>query len=375
MQINPLATDEALDPETIRREHFEYKMLYEYSPEMHVSVKPPDGVVTKCNQTLCDRTGFSKEEIIGKPVFWLYHDSCRHEADAAFKQFMKSGKVVNYELSLRTKDNQAIPVLLNVQAIRDEHGNILYSNSVWQDITDLKELEKEQREVARLQRINSELEQFTYIASHDLREPLNTITGSLRLMQSELATNNAENVDTYLSFMQSSATRMEDLILSLLDYSRLGVDRNVETVNCNETVNDVLSDLETQIVNHNVELEVDALPLVSGNKTELRLLFQNLISNAIKFGKPDQKNKIQIHAESTPSFWQFCIQDDGIGIAEKYHNKIFTIFQRLNARDDYSGTGIGLAHCKKIVDLHSGRIWVESQPNCGASFLFTLPKN
>jgi light-regulated signal transduction histidine kinase (bacteriophytochrome) len=167
---------------------------------------------------------------------------------------------------------------------------------------------------------------------------------------------------------------MKLLVKDLFEYSMLGKESVKTLIDCNNTVNTVLSDLEDLVNESNANISVQKLPTVNGYETELRLLFQNLITNAIKYQKKDVVPEIIISAERHEKEWLFSIKDNGIGIDHKHFEKIFIIFQRLHNRNEYEGTGIGLAHCKKVVEMHGGRIWVESAPGAGSAFMFTIPK-
>ena len=167
---------------------------------------------------------------------------------------------------------------------------------------------------------------------------------------------------------------MSALVKDLLNYSLLGKESLTTIVDCNKVVEAVLSDLDNSIKGSSAKLTVQKLPTLNGYETEMRLLFQNLIGNAIKYQGKDMVPEIQISAESHEKEWLFCIKDNGIGIDEKHYNKIFIIFQRLHNRSEFEGTGIGLANCKKIVEMHGGKIWVESTPGTGSVFMFTIPK-
>jgi light-regulated signal transduction histidine kinase (bacteriophytochrome) len=168
---------------------------------------------------------------------------------------------------------------------------------------------------------------------------------------------------------------MKELVTGLFNYTLLGRDRIITAIDCNILVNAVLSDLDHSIKVSNGKVTVQELPTVNGFETELRLLFQNLIANAIKFHRDDESPEIKISAANSENEWIFSIQDNGVGIEPKYKDKVFIIFQRLHKRNEFSGTGIGLAHCKKVVELHGGKIWVESTPGEGSNFMFTIPKN
>jgi light-regulated signal transduction histidine kinase (bacteriophytochrome) len=225
-----------------------------------------------------------------------------------------------------------------------------------------------------LQIQNRELEQFAYIASHDLQEPLRSVKSFAELLQKKLGQDADKEVRKYLEFVTASGERMTELVKGLLDYSRIGREKQPESVNCNRLVADVLADLGAAIGQSKAEVVVSDLPVLKAHAVELRQLFQNLISNALKFRHNGTAPKIVVSAEQQPTkHWRFVVQDNGIGIDEKYKDKIFIIFQRLHKRDEYGGTGIGLAQCKKIVELHGGEIWMKSNPGNGSAFYFTIP--
>ena len=232
----------------------------------------------------------------------------------------------------------------------------------------------------QLERINNELEfhtreieQFTYIASHDLQEPLRTLTNFAQLIQEDYAGKLDDDGNKYIDFIYSSAGRMRELVKGLLEYSLLGKERVMTMVDCNKIIGEVISDMADTIQSSKAEITVQELPLLNGYETELRLLFQNLIKNAIKFHKKEIHPEIKISAERRQDEWIFTMKDNGIGIEENDREKIFIIFRRLHNRSEYEGTGIGLAHCKKIAELHGGKIWVESTPGDGSNFIFTIP--
>jgi signal transduction histidine kinase len=220
---------------------------------------------------------------------------------------------------------------------------------------------------------NKELEQFTFIASHDLAEPLNALTNFTQLLHNEYSGKLDEDGNASIDFIYHSAIRMKLLLKGLLDYSLLGKDSVVSAVDCNKIVSEVLSDLKDSIEGSKAKIAVQTLPVISGYPSELRFLFHHLINNAIKFRKKDVSPEINISVESTENERVFSIEDNGIGLKEQDKEKVFVIFKRMVKRDEYEGTGIGLAQCKKIVELHGGRIWVESEPGVGSRFIFTIP--
>ena len=223
-----------------------------------------------------------------------------------------------------------------------------------------------------LERKNVELEQFAYIASHDLQEPLRTTSSFVALLQKQYQGKFDEKADKYFTFISDASERMKVLIKNLLDYSRIGNKKELEEVDCNKILNEVLADLGTSISEANANIQYTPLPVINGYPTEMKQLFQNLITNGMKFRKKGTTPEIKISVQKIEGFWQFAFQDNGIGIDHKHNEKIFVIFQRLHTRNDYEGTGIGLSHCKKIVELHKGKIWVDSVSGEGSIFNFTI---
>lgn len=227
---------------------------------------------------------------------------------------------------------------------------------------------------------NNELEQFAYIASHDLQEPLNTITSFIGLIKEDHEKHFNEIAMESMNYIVDASSRMKKLIDSILDYSRLGRTKNYTIVNTKKIILEIKADLKTVIDKKNAQITFNNLPKIKGTNTELRLLFQNLISNGIKFSKPNVSPKIFIDSKLITStnnvaekIWEFSVNDNGIGIPKKHEKRIFHIFQRLHSKEKYEGTGIGLAHCKKIVESHGGTIWISSEVNKGTTFYFTIP--
>jgi PAS domain S-box-containing protein len=265
--------------------------------------------------------------------------------------------------------------------VKDDEGRTIKTFGINQDITDRKKSEETlQRSEANLEQKNKELElknkeleQFAYVASHDLQEPLRTTSSFAELLQQQYQGRLDERADKYLTFINQSSERMKVLIKDLLDYSRIGRKKEKEYVDCNLILQEVLDDLNAAIKETQAEINVAALPVFHGYPTEIKQLFQNLIINAIKFRKKNTPPQIKISAIKINGQWEFACNDNGIGIEEEHRERIFIIFQRLHTRNDYEGSGIGLAHCKKIVELHGGKIWIESMPGEGSTFNFTIP--
>lgn len=230
------------------------------------------------------------------------------------------------------------------------------------DITELKNLYQS----------NKELERFAYVASHDLQEPLRNIMGFIGLFKKEYDHCFDENAHTYLDFIDGAADRMGTLIKDVLTYSRIGVRDVDQPVDLAETLENVLHDLQRNIDEKKAVVKVGEMPVVNGHPIEFYSLFLNLIGNGLKFGSADKKPKIVVGSKKIARFYQFSVADNGVGISEEHMGKVFDIFKRFHDTADYKGTGIGLAHCKKIVELHGGSIWVESKVGKGSTFHFTI---
>lgn len=226
-----------------------------------------------------------------------------------------------------------------------------------------------------LEKKNRELEQFVYIASHDLREPLRTTTSFVTLLQKHYKGKIDAKADTYLSYINDASERMRTLINDLLEYSRIGNNKEVEEVNTSQLLQEVQTDLQVALSEAGATIKAESLPTIAAHRTAIKQLFQNLIANGIKFRKKDTAPHIDIRATKNEGSWKFSFTDNGIGIAEHHQKRIFDIFQRLHSRKEYEGSGIGLAHCRKIVELHRGEIWVESVPGQGSTFHFTISDN
>jgi len=229
------------------------------------------------------------------------------------------------------------------------------------------------RKVEELARSNRELEQFAYVASHDLQEPLRMVANYTQLLAERYRGKLDEQADKYIHYAVDGATRMQTLIQDLLNFSRVGRQGpRLKRTDCNAVVEKTLKNLETAIKESSAVVNYDRLPVLMADSSQLVQLFQNLIGNALKFRRPETPS-IHVNAEKNNNEWVFSVTDNGIGIAPEYFEDIFVIFKRLHTRVEYPGNGIGLAICRKIIEQHGGRIWVEPRPEPGSSFKFTLP--
>jgi light-regulated signal transduction histidine kinase (bacteriophytochrome) len=242
------------------------------------------------------------------------------------------------------------------------------------DVTYHKQAEEKLKQImAELARSNTELERFAYVASHDLQEPLRMVASYTQLLARRYKGKLDSDADEFIGYAVDGATRMQQLINALLDYSRVGTrGKSSEPTDCEDVLSHAVANLKAAIKETDAVVEHDPLPTVVADATQMVQLFQNLIGNAIKFHS-EKKPEVHVGAERNGTECIFSVRDNGIGIDPQYFDRIFVIFQRLHGRGEYPGTGIGLAICKKITERHKGRIWVESQTGKGATFYFTIP--
>lgn len=249
---------------------------------------------------------------------------------------------------------------------------IIYNTLLKERDTANKQIKQKSLE---LEQKNTQLEHFAYIASHDLNEPLRTIHSFIDIIREEYEHSIDNDFQSYLDFIQDALERMRSMINGLLNYSRIGKSKDFEIIGINNLLVELQEDLNHLIHANKVTLKVPDLPHIYCSRLELKQLFQNLITNAVKFQNNDKFPVIIISYTEQAQHWQFCVSDNGIGIREEKQQEIFNIFTKLHRDSEYEGQGIGLSFCKKIVELHQGKIWVESIPNEGSKFYFTISKN
>jgi len=280
------------------------------------------------------------------------------------------------EVEIEAFDGSRKVILNSSVPIRNEKGEVTGAITINQEITDRKRAEQErERLLEEVQHSNQELQQFAYVASHDLQEPLRMISSYLQLLDKKYKGQLDEKAETYIRYAVDGAARMQKLIEGLLAYSRISSGMTKQLVDTNLVLAAALANLE-QVVREcggTITSITSPLPTVAGDETMLIQLFQNLISNALKYRKPDVSPKVHVAARRQGNQWLFSVTDNGIGVDPQYRESIFQIFKRLHTREEYPGTGIGLASCKKIVERHDGHIWLESEPGKGSTFHFTLP--
>jgi PAS domain S-box-containing protein len=381
------------ESETKFRQFFENEPAYCY-------MVSPKGLILDANRAALAALGYSRPELVGKPVVTVYAPESQERARVLFAMWRETGRLENEEMTILSRDGTRRTVLLSAGTVRDAAGATRHSVSIQRDITERKQAEERLHAAMReLKRSNEELEQFAYVASHDLQQPLRMVASYVELLGQRYKGRLDEKADTYIAYASGGAIRMHELVNALLAFSRVGTRAApFAPVSLNRVVAQARQNLAVAIEKSGAVIEAGPLPVVSGDEAQLVSLFQNLLDNAIKFrgkeppriritaerdrGIEGQRDKVaesgtsehsSIPRSLDPFCWLISVSDNGIGIEARHQDRVFKLFQRLHTEDEYPGTGLGLAICKKIVERHGGTIRVESEPGKGSTFTFTLP--
>ena len=378
-----LETEEAL-----RESEERYRLLF-YNSIDGILLTTPDGTILEANPEACRIFGRTEEEIrkVGRAGIV---DMTDPKVKAFLEERSRTGMARGEVTGIR-KDGTRFPCEQSSVLFRDKDGN-MRTCIIVRDITERKKTEEELRKYREhleemveqrtaelekttneLKRSNADLQQFAYWVSHDLQEPLHVIRGFLRLIEKRYREKLDEKGHEFIRVTIEGTKRMQELIRDLLEYSRVGTKaKEFKPTECSVVLDKTLFNLKVAIEESGAEVTYDVLPTVTADAIQLGSLFQNLIGNAIKFHGAEPP-MVHVSAEKRDGEWLFSVRDNGIGIDPKFSERIFSVFQRLHTSDEYPGTGIGLAICKKIVERHGGRIWVESEPGKGTTFYFTIP--
>lgn len=371
-EVDAVIVNSSDGPQTFTLEgtDYLYRVLIEQMNQ-GVAILTSDLTIYYCNSQMASMLKVPLEMMIGKKITnFIPEDRLNNYQLLSKKCSINNCKE---EVILNAKDGTILPVEISTKFLED-------LDSIYMIITDLSYYKSVEDElstlVENLKRSNEELESFAYVASHDLQEPLRTIASFTQLLERRYKNKLDPDADEFMNYIVEASIRMKSQIEGLLEYSRVATKgKEFESVDTEKILHQTINILNTSIKDSNAEITVENLPIVMGDAVQLQRVFQNLISNAIKFRKSEEALKIQISAikYEDKGEYIFSISDNGIGIEPQYSERIFTIFQRLHTIDIYKGTGIGLSIVKKIIEHHGGRVWVESSLGKGSTFYFTLP--
>ncbi|HEX3013839.1 MAG TPA: PAS domain S-box protein [Methanobacterium sp.] len=353
-----------------------FKILFEYAPDPYF-LTDMEGNFLDGNRAAEKIVGLKREDVVGKNVvdLGLISEDQIHDVLKLLRENVQGSTTCPEEFILNKRDGKKVPVEVTGFPIEIRGQNLVLGMA--RDISERKRYEKKlKKTIHELKRSNDELQQFAYITSHDLQEPLRTIASFTQLLERRYKNKMGSDSDEFIEFIVDAATRMKEMIQGLLDYSRVGTrGGEFNFTDIEEVLITVLSNLHAAISESGAKITYDKLPTVLADKSQLIQLFQNMISNAIKFKKKNIAPQIHISSrgDEKKGEYIFSVSDNGIGLEPQYKNKIFEVFKRLHAMDEYKGAGIGLAISKRIIERHGGQIWVESELGKGSTFYFTLP--
>jgi PAS domain S-box-containing protein len=374
--------------EALTKAEKKYRELVQYAPAGIYEIDFRTRRFTSVNDAMCQMAGYSREELLTMDVFDLLDEASQALFQARIARWLSGeepDKGVEYRV--RAKDGHTLDVILNVTFTRDKQGKPLGATVVGHDITERKLMEEELRKsrdelemrvrerTAELEMSNKELQDFAFVASHDLNEPLRKIQAFGDMVTKRLGDFKDEDSKDYLKRMQTAAARMKTLLNSLLSYSRVTTKAEpMKKTDLRRSVKEALSNLEIPIGEKNAKVEIGDLPTIKADVVRMTQLFQNLIGNALKFHREGEAPHVKIYSKEMEDAHEIYVEDNGIGFDEKYLDKIFEPFQRLHGRSsEYEGVGMGLAICKKIVERHGGKITARSEAGKGSTFIVTLP--
>jgi two-component system CheB/CheR fusion protein len=357
----------AIEDVTERREaaEIQYRRLFESAKDGLIVLESPSGIVLDVNPFFLELCRYPKADLLNRPFREIPPFLDVEEMRRLVAETIEKGTMHYDSVPMRARDRREAAVEIVANGYQVKERSLIQVNI--RDVTEKRRSEED------LRRSNLDLQQFAFAASHDLQEPLRTITSFLELFQRQNQGKLGPQADEHIGFIIGAADRMKQLVLDLMGFSQVArSEMNFSEVSVEAVLSTVLLNLQMAIQSSHARITFDHLPVVYADEIQLHRLLQNLISNAIKYRK-EEAPRIHLSVREAGPEWVFSVQDNGIGMEMKYADHIFTVFKRLHGRE-YPGTGIGLAICKRIVERHGGRIWVESRPNVGATFYFTLPR-
>jgi PAS domain S-box-containing protein len=375
--LNPLVTIDGtmvlvsiIDITARKKAEERFKLVVESAPNAMILANQ-DGEITMINAQTEKLFGYSRNELLGNKLEILIPKKFSENHPRLRESFFQSPSVrsmgAGRELFALKKDGTQFPVEIGLNPIETDQETVVLASVI--DITE----RKKHQAMLTLELKNKELEQFNYIASHDLQEPLRTVSNYIQILEEDFSEQLSREAKSHLQTIARATVRMSVLVSTLLEFSRLGKNTNMGSIDCKAIVENVVSDLNSLIKSTATTIIIEDLPTLRAYETELMQVFLNLINNAIKFRKNDVQPVIRIGCHiNAKGYYEFYVADNGIGIQPKHYDRIFQIFQQLNTNQDAGGYGIGLATCKKIIEIHGGKIWVESDYGKGSTFKFTI---
>lgn len=370
-------TGESLAQTGLRMAEARYRTLVELLPAITFMATFDEGLSdVYVSPQIESLLGYTQKEWLEEPILWYQrlHNEDRERWNREFARTISSGEPLRSAYRVLARSGKVVWLQTEVRIARDDRNRPAFIHGIAMDVTATKEAEQRVRRYAtKLEQTNKELEKFAYVASHDLQEPLRSMLSYSQILTEDYSEKlDAEGLD-HLQRISAAGRRMKELIQALLQFSKLGRDELPMTaVDFNEVVVQAVSNLDATIREAGAVVTVDPLPSAPAHRSYIVALFQNLIGNALKF-RSATPPRIHVSVSRADGWWEFSVRDNGIGIDSEYRERIFEVFQRLHTQAEVPGTGIGLAVCKKIMDLHKGRIWVESEPGKGSTFKFTIP--
>lgn len=345
--------------------------LIHYAPDAIIAMNG-EGIILFANHQTQFLFGYTPHELEGQTVETLVPIEKNALGHANLKEFIKHPTICHLEehtiLFGLHKSGETFPIEIRLSPFKTEDGLL--------EIVAMRDASEKNLREQQLIDIHKELERFVFITSHNLQEPLNTLQQLLLMLQENLVSELDEKRRNLIEKISDTGKYLSALIQDLLDFSRIGRHKTFEEIDCNEVLNAIQNQLEALIKETNAKILIPPLlPRLTVIAAEFKMLLQNLLVNAIKFHKKEESPNVIIDVEKQENCWLFSVTDNGIGIEEKFYNEIFIPFRRLHHRRIYPGHGIGLAHCKKIVKLHGGDIWIQSQYRIGTTIFFTIPFN